>query len=225
MRQEREKREAGWVLWFVGLPGAGKTTYARAVHDALRERGEGVRYLAMDERRRVYSPNPTYTPQERAKAYRLFVEDAAQIAHQDTNVIMDGTAPKRQMRRYAREVLPRFAEVLVRCSLETAMKREGGRPEGHVMADLYRKALEREETGGNFEGLGEVIGVDTPFEEDPMAECVIDSEHMTVEEGRDLVLAFLLTWGSEAGSATGGNKEQAQDDEFGGSASRRQRFG
>lgn len=199
-------RSSAWVLWFVGLPGAGKSTYARAVYEALQDTGQDVRYLAMDARRRVYTPAPTYSREERAKAYRLFVEEARQIAVQGTNVIMDGTAPKRSMRQYARQLLPRFAEVLVRCPLETAMHRESGRPEGQVMADLYRKALERKERGGHFEGLGEVIGVDTQFEEDPMAECVIDSEQMSVEEGRDLVLLFLLKWVFQPADCTPGSQ-------------------
>lgn len=195
--ESEKNRTAGWVIWFVGLPGAGKSAYAQAVYEVLQKRGENVRYLSMDERRRAYFPTPKYTPEERARAYKLFAEEAARIAYGGANVIMDGTGPKRSMRRYARKLVPRFAEILVRCPLETAIHRESNRPEGLVMADLYRKALKRKETGVQFEGLGEVIGVDTPFEEDPLAECVIDSDQMSVEQGRDHVLTFLDKWKSQ----------------------------
>ena len=183
----------GWVLWFVGLPGAGKSTYAQAVYRALENKDEDVRYLSMDERRHTYVTGPKYTRQERKQAYRLFAEEAAEIAGQGTNVIMDGTAPEFSMRKYARELIERFAEVYVRCSLETAMHRESNRPQGLVMAALYEKAIKRKQSGKYIRGLGKVIGVDVPFEENPDAECVIDSEEMTIEQGRDSVLAFLNT--------------------------------
>jgi len=182
------------VIWFVGLPGAGKSTYGRAVYHALLEQKVDVEYLSMDERRKAYFPAPQYTETERATAYRLFAEEAARIAHQGRNVIMDGTAHRRSMRENMRRLVPRFAEIYVRCSLETAIRREKGRPEGLVMAGLYDQALRRKRTGVQFEGLGEVVGVDTVFEEDPFAECVIYSERDSVEEGRDKVLAFLARW-------------------------------
>ena len=190
----KKNKTPGWVIWFVGLPGAGKSTYAQAVYEALRKKGENVQYFSMDERRKAYFHIPQYTAKERAKAYEIFAKEASEIAEQGTNVIMDGTAPRLFMREYARRLVPRFAEIYIRCPLETAMYREAHRPEGLVMADLYQKALKRKQTGTYFEGLGEVIGVDIPFEENPVAECVIESDQTSVEQGRDRVLAFLAMW-------------------------------
>ena len=184
----------GWVIWFVGLPSAGKSAYAQAVYHALQKNRENVRYLSMDERRKAYFHTPQYTAEERAKAYELFAKEAAGIVEKGTNVIMDGTAPKLFMREYARRLVPHFAEIFVRCPLEIAMYREAHRPEGLVMANLYQKALKRKETDTYFQGLGEVVGVDTPFEENTMAECVIESDQMSVDEGRDHVIAFLTVW-------------------------------
>lgn len=183
-----------WVIWFVGLPGAGKSTYAQAVYQALRKKRVDVKYLIMDERRKTYFPEPKYTEAERTQAYRLFADEAAHIAYHGRNVIMDGTAHRLSMREYMRQLVPRFAEILVRCSLETAMQRESNRPEGKITADLYKKALIRKESGAQFEGLGEVIGVDAEFEENPSAECVIDSNHESIEQGCDKVLSFLARW-------------------------------
>ncbi len=184
----------GWVIWFVGLPGSGKTAYAQAVLAALREGGQDVEYLGMDQRRKAYVAQPAYTEAERAEAYRLFAREAARLACQGHNVVMDGTAYRRAMREYMRRLVPRFAEIYVRCSLETAISREKSRPEGLVMAGLYEKALERRRTGVRVAGLGEVIGVDIGFEEDPAAECVIDSERESIAQGRDRVLALLSRW-------------------------------
>ena len=191
---ENKKTTPGWVVWFVGLPGSGKSTYARAVFQALQEKRMNVRYLSMDERRKSYIPVSEYTETERINVYKLFVEEAAQTAYEGRNVIMDGTAHRLSMRDQMRRLVPRFAEVFVRCSLETAMQREKNRPEGSVMADLYEKAINRKETGIQIEGLGEVIGVDTEFEENLSAECIIDSERESIEQGRDKVLAFVTRW-------------------------------
>jgi adenylylsulfate kinase len=194
--KSEEITRPGWVIWFVGLPGAGKSAYAQAVYEVLDERGEEVCYLSMDKRRPAYVTEPQYTQQERRKVYRLFADEAARIAEQGTNVIMDGTAPELTMREYARALVERFAEIYVHCSLSTAMRREASRHQGLAMAELYKKAIKRKQTGKHFKGLGEVIGVDTPFEENPAAECVIDSEKMSIEQGRDLVLGFLASWQS-----------------------------
>jgi len=192
--ESKEKGTTGWVIWFVGLPGAGKSAYARSVYNVLKDRGVNVRYLSMDEQRRKYFHDPQYTSEERNKAYELFVKEAAQLAEEGNNVIMDGTAPRLVMREYARKLLPYFAEIFIRCPLETAIYREANRPEGSTMTNLYNRALSRKQTGTDFKGLGEVVGVDIPFEENPIAECVIDSDRVSVEIGRDHVLDFLKMW-------------------------------
>jgi len=182
------------ALWFVGLPGSGKSSVAREVLRLLRERGVEPVHLEMDERRRVYFPAPEYSAEEREKAYAMFVDEAAALMAQGRCVLMDGTACELAMRRRAREILGRiggFAEVHVACSLETAMQRESARPKGRVKAELYRKALERKRTGRQFPGLGEVVGVDVPFEEDPDAELRLDSEELDATAGALRVLAFL----------------------------------
>jgi adenylylsulfate kinase len=148
----------------------------------------------MDKQRRVYFPKPRYTAKERTKAYELFAEDAASTAASGLNVIMDGSAPKLAMREYARSLVPYFAEVYIQCSLEVAMRRESQRQGGQVMADLYQKALDRQQTGRAVEGLGQVIGVDVPFEDNPLAECRVDNDLLSLQEAKEEVLRFLEPW-------------------------------
>jgi len=78
--------------------------------------------------------------------------------------------------------------------VSVAMAREAARPEGQVMAGLYAKAIRRKTTGEAFAGLGEVVGVDAPFEADPAAECVLDAAALSVAQARDAVLRFLAGW-------------------------------
>jgi len=185
---------SGFAIWFVGLPGSGKSALARGVRDHLRGRGVDTVLLQMDERRKTYFPEPKYTAQEREAAYAMFVDEAVELVRRGGNVLMDGSAHKVAMRTRARERIPRFAEVFVRCELDEAIRREAGRPEGLVAADLYRRALHRKRTGEPCAGLGEVIGVDVPFEEDPKAEFTIDNTRLTRQQTLGKVLHFLDTW-------------------------------
>lgn len=184
----------GFAVWVVGLPGSGKSNLARAVAAALAEWGYDPIHLQMDERRKVYFPEPRYTSEEREAAYKMFAEEAAALVQQGRAVVMDGSAYKAAFRDYARSLIPRFCEIHVQCSLQTAMAREGKRPEGLVMAGLYQKALERKATGKHFPGLGQVIGVDVPFEESPKAECIINNEQIPKQETREQALRFLRAW-------------------------------
>ena len=184
----------GWAIWFVGLPGCGKTTLAKGVHEHLYAQGWDVVALQMDKRRKVYFPDPKYTMEEREKAYAMFVDEAAEFVRQGRNVLMDGAAYKVAMRTYARQRIPRFAEIFVRCAMEEAVSREANRPNGAVIADLYSKALRRQRTGEQFEGLGDVIGVDVEFEVDPDAELIIDNSRLTKEETLGKAVHFLDSW-------------------------------
>jgi adenylylsulfate kinase-like enzyme len=190
--------DGGWVLWFTGLPGSGKSTIARAVHTELLGQGRDVALLVMDERRRSYFPKPAYTAEERKLAYELIAHEAAELAAQGQGVILDATGHRLAVRQEARALIPRFAEVYVNCPLAEAMRREAVRTQAHqrgyaVMPGMYQKALMRRRTGEPVPGLGEVVGVDVPFEEDPQAECVLDALK-PVPENAARVLTFLDGW-------------------------------
>ncbi len=180
------------AIWFTGLPGCGKSSVARAVASRLRNMGHDPVHLEMDERRKSYTPNPQYTPEERGRAYRMFVDEARTLAAAGRTVLMDGTGHRLQWRALARRRLDGFAEVHLRCSLEAAMQREAERPQGKVQAQLYAKALERKNTGKEFPSLGVVPGVDEPFEEDPEAEVVIDTESARPETAAEIVVTRLF---------------------------------
>lgn len=184
----------GAAVWFTGLPGSGKSSVARAVAEALEAAGRPVTLLSMDARRKVYFPAPAYTEDERESAYLMFAGDAAGLVREGRVVLMDATGNRKRWRDRARALIPRFAEVFVSCPVSVAMAREAARPEGLVMAGLYAKALARKATGEEVPGLGEVVGVDVPFEDDPAAECVVDAAAMSVGQARDEVLRFLAGW-------------------------------
>ncbi|QJB57599.1 adenylyl-sulfate kinase [Pseudodesulfovibrio sp. zrk46] len=187
-----------WAIWVVGLPGSGKSSLVRGIADHLKAKGITVTILAMDRRRKTYFPEPTYSAREREEAYALLADEAASLVKQGECVIIDGSAYRKAMRDRARCQISRFAEIYIYCDLEEAVRRESLRPNGEVLAGLYHKALERKKTGQVWPGLGEVIGVDVPFEENSDAELVIDSTRLSQEETLGKALHFLDSWLSDA---------------------------
>ena len=67
---------SGIIVWFTGLPGAGKTTLAQAVSQALGERGCFVQVIDGDDLRRCVSADLGFSPADRA----VQVERATQAA-------------------------------------------------------------------------------------------------------------------------------------------------
>ena len=142
----------------------------------------------MDEIRKKFVKRPKFTAEEREFVYRAFAEEGIKILKRDKNVIYDATAHRLKWRSFARGRIEEFLEVHVKCPLDICVKRESKRKSSFVIADLYRKALERKKTGKVFEGLGEVVGVDVPYEENKDAELVIYSEKVAADEAANLIV-------------------------------------
>ncbi len=94
-----------WVVWFTGLPGCGKTTIAKCVKAILSEKKIDARALQLDEIRRVITPKPRYTEEERDLVYASLAYMAKLLSESGINVIVDATANKRRYRDLARSLV------------------------------------------------------------------------------------------------------------------------
>lgn len=168
-------KQTGFAVWLTGLPAAGKTTLAEGVAEVLRGRGLTVQILDSDNLRDVLTPEPTYTAEERAWFYRVVAFIAQLLTRNGTNVIIAATANRRQYRGYARQVIERFGEIYVRCSLETCMDRDE--------KGIYEQALNGNATT--------VPGLQVPYEppEDPIA--VVNTEVTAPQEGVEHIVTRL----------------------------------
>lgn len=169
-----------FAIWLTGLPASGKTTLARGLADALERSCLRVQVLDSDHLRRVLTPEPTYTRKERDWFYRVMVFLGQLLAQNGVNVIFAATASRQSYRDEARAAFDRFAEVYVRCSLETCMARDE--------KGTYQKALEGEATT--------VPGLQVPYQVPEHPEVTVDTEAQTPAEGVQVVLDRLeaLDW-------------------------------
>jgi len=165
----------GWAVWFTGLPGSGKSEISKLVYQMLSKNGVKCERVELDDIRKQYVANPQYTVKERDFVYEKLADFAFERVQNKMNVIIDATAHKLLYRKRARKKIRRFVEVMVKCPLSTCIERESKRKGGKVAAQMYVRALERKEKGTQFKDLGEVIGVDIPYEENPSAEIIIDN--------------------------------------------------
>jgi len=180
-----------WIVYITGLPGSGKTTIARALLKLLASQGIEASYLRLDEIRREIIPEPHYTEEERERVYQAYAERGLKLFRQGKNVILDATAHRKKWRDLIRAQVINFLEIYIKCDLDTCIKRESQRKEGLVMADIYKKALERKKAGKDFPGLGEIIGVDVPYEENERAEVKIESDKFSAEEAAKRIIEKL----------------------------------
>jgi adenylylsulfate kinase len=88
-------------------------------------------------------------------------------------------APYRSFREYARKEIADYVEVYVKTPLETCIKRD---PKG-----LYKKALKGEIT--------DMTGIQDPYETPVNPELVIETEHLTVDQSAELIMARLNVLG------------------------------
>ncbi len=180
-----------WVIYITGLPGSGKSTIAQALLELLASQKIDAVYLRLDEIRKEIVPDPHYTEEEREKVYRAYAERGLALFEEGKNVILDAAAHRKKWRELVRARAKNFLEVHIECDLDTCIGRESERKEGLVMADLYRKALERKKTGKDFPGLGQVVGVDVPYEENEKAEIKIESDKISPEEAAKVIIGKL----------------------------------
>lgn len=163
-------KEAGWAIWITGLPASGKSTVARALEKRLRGIGVEAQILESDAIRRVLTPKPTYSPEEREAFYSALIYIGGLLARNGVNVIFDATASRRRWREAARGLIRRFMQVYIRCPLEVCMERD---PKG-----IYEKAAEGE--ASHVPGLQEEY--EEPQDADVELDCLEDSTEASAEK-------------------------------------------
>lgn len=136
------------VLWFTGLSGAGKSTIARRVCDALIKDEVAVEILDGDQVRAVLSPDLGFSKSDRDTQVRRLGYMAHLLSKHGVTVLVSAISPYREARDAALALSPKAVEIFVDAPLETLEERDT-----KGLYARYRK--------GELKGL---TGVDDPYE-------------------------------------------------------------
>jgi adenylylsulfate kinase len=171
-----EKKAKGFAVWLTGIPGAGKSTIASYLSTELREMDRRVQVLDSDELRRILTPNPTYSEEERERFYDILAFLGKLLVDNGINVIIAATANKREYRDKARRQIEKFYEVYIDCPVKICAERD---PKG-----LYQKA----KSGG----ISTLPGLQTDYEPPEKPDVVIASDKEDPNSAVRKIIAVLL---------------------------------
>jgi len=156
----------GFVVWFTGLSGAGKSTIATALQAELARRGRHSELLDGDEIRTHLSKGLGFSKQDRDTNIRRIGHVARLIARSGGVAITAAISPYREVRDEVRSQTPNLVEVFVRAPLDTLVERD--------TKGLYRKAIAGE--------IANFTGVSDPYEEPLHPEVTCDTAMESVAE-------------------------------------------
>ena len=173
----RQKGQSPRVVWITGLPGAGKSTLACALDQALFRRGRHSFVLDGDNLRRGLSRDLGFGGAERDENIRRAAQVARLMLEAGLIVLVAMISPHRAERRVARGLFApgEFLEVYLSTPLEVCERRD---PKG-----MYRMAR-----AGR---IAEFTGVSAPYEAPEHAELVLDTSRLSVAQCVRSVLGAL----------------------------------
>jgi adenylyl-sulfate kinase len=167
-------KEVGFVLWFTGLSGAGKTTLSRLVELRLRHLGARVEVLDGDVVRTYLSKGLGFSKADRDENIRRIGFVCELLSRNGVIAIAAAISPYRSVRDEIRSRVRNFVEIYVTCPLDVLLKRD--------IKGLYKRAL-----AGEIEHF---TGIDDPYEPPLAPDVLVDSSEMSPEEA---VLKILET--------------------------------
>jgi adenylylsulfate kinase len=178
-------KSEGWCVWVTGLPGSGKSVVSRALMKLFKKNDVRAQLLSSDALRKVVTPKPVYSLEERDMVYDTLVYVAMLLTQNSVNVVIDATGNLRRYRDNVRKQIPRFIEAYLKCPLEVCMEREAKRGETfRAPKRIYAKGLEGKSS--TVPGLGQ------PYEPPLNPEVTIDTAKSAPELAAEKIFQKLL---------------------------------
>lgn len=165
----------GFVLWFTGLSGAGKTTIAQALLPKLLERGIRIERLDGDVIRQSLTKDLGFSKEDRDLNIERVTFVAKLLSRNNVGVVAAFMSPYGETRDYVRNEVINYIEVFVDAPVEVCEERD--------VKGLYAKFR-----AGEIQNLN---GLDLPYDEPVTPDIHIRTHEETVEESVTKVIAWL----------------------------------
>lgn len=175
--REAQKQQQAVVLWFTGLSGAGKSTVAGALEQALLKRGAHTYLLDGDNVRHGLCAGLGFSEADRNENLRRVGAVAGLMLDAGLIVLSAFVSPLRSQRDAIRASLPagRFIEVHVATSLDVCEQRD--------VKGLYQKARRG--------GIANFTGISDPYEAPVEPEISLDTGVLSLDDSVQQLLQLL----------------------------------
>ena len=172
-----QKNQKPAVVWFTGLSGAGKSTVANALEQALVQRGHHSYLLDGDNIRHGLNKDLDFSEAGRVENIRRIGEVSALFVDAGLLVITAFISPFRADRDQIRKRIgdAQFIEVYISTPLEECEKRD---PKG-----LYVKARAGQ--------IRHFTGIDSPYEAPVNPQLTLDTSKVSISSAVEQVLRYL----------------------------------
>lgn len=179
-RQEKETllKQRAKVIWLTGLSGAGKTTLAKHLEEALFDQGYLTQVLDGDNIRTGINSNLGFSDADRFENIRRIAEVSKLMVNCGVITINCFISPTEDIREMARKIIGAddFIEVYVNAPLKVCEERD--------VKGLYSRARRGE--------IKEFTGISSPFETPENIDIEIRTDLLTIDESVKQMLEVII---------------------------------
>lgn len=171
----KRKQSQGFVLWFTGLSGSGKTTIANRLFDFFKANHLHCEKLDGDVMRRTICGDLGFSREDRNKNIERAAFIAELLSRNGVIVLASFITPYRQQRLNLRKRVERYIEIFVNAPLDVCEKRD--------VKGLYKKVKEKK--------IGNFTGISDPYDIPQSPDIELRADQLSVDECVKKIIEFL----------------------------------